>query len=135
MRLLKPQRLVDVSPAEEHSRCQLTWQAFDQLLHVAAFGTPEQLNACIALPKRVVQDRENIVLGFSDQVPVWVKVGQEKQLYYEDEVRSCKKDGVTWVTCLALGNHGNTTSRRTPPTACRSSGATTPQATTATVSR
>ena len=60
---------------------------------MAAFGTPEKLSACIALPERFVQDRESIVLGFSDQVPVWVKVGQEKQLYCEDEVRGCKKDG------------------------------------------
>ena len=93
MRLLKAQRLVDISPAEEHARCQLTWQAFDQLLHLAAFGTPEKLGACIALPERFVQDRESIVLGFSDQVPVWVKVGQEKQLYCEGEVRNTKKDG------------------------------------------
>ena len=94
MRLLKAQRLVDISPSEEHARCQLTWQAFDQLLHLAAFGTPEKLSACIALPERFVQDRESIVLGFSDQVPVWVKVGQEKQLYCEGEVRNCdKKDG------------------------------------------
>ena len=32
-------------------------------------------------------------MGFTDQVPFWVKLGQEKQLYCEHEVASNTKDG------------------------------------------
>ena len=63
------------------------------LLHLAAFGTPEQLSACLACPERFAEDRESITLGVSDQVPVWVKIGQEKQLYSDYEVAQTKKDG------------------------------------------
>ena len=70
---------------------QLTWQAYDVLLHLAAFGTPEQLSACPACPERVAEDREIIILGCSDQVPVCVKLGQDKQLHCDYEVASTNK--------------------------------------------
>ena len=93
LKLRKAQRLVDISPKEEHARCQLTWQAYDQILHLAAFGSVEQLGGCIVCPARFIEDRESIILGFTDQVPFWVKVGQEKQLYCDHEVAKNTKDG------------------------------------------
>ena len=32
VRLLKPQRLLNLSPFEEEARCEYTWRAFDQAL-------------------------------------------------------------------------------------------------------
>jgi hypothetical protein len=93
LKLRKAQRLVDISPRETHARCQLPLQAYDQILHLAAFGSVEQLGGCIVDPGRFIEDRESIILGLTDQVPFWVKVGQEKQLYCDHEVARNNKDG------------------------------------------
>ena len=62
-------------------------------MHLVAFGSVEQLGGCIVDPGRFIEDRESIILGFTDQVPFWVKVGQEKQLYCDHEVAKNTKDG------------------------------------------
>ena len=44
-------------------------------------------------PDCFIHDRESIFFRFTDQVPFWVKVEQEKQLYCEHEVAKSNKDG------------------------------------------
>ena len=46
-----------------------------------AFGTEEELRKYVSDPKFVKDNRENLVLIFSDQVPWWVKVKSQRQLY------------------------------------------------------
>ena len=72
-RLLKPQRFVNLTLEEEKARCHVTWMSYDKLMDLAAFGTPEQLSEVIANGEDWVENRENTVLGWSDQIPVWVK--------------------------------------------------------------
>ena len=35
-----------------------------------------------------VANRQNLVIGFSDQVPVWAKVPTGKQMFLKDEVQT-----------------------------------------------
>ena len=93
MKLREPQRVVDISPREEQAICQLTCQSYDGLLQLAAFGTPEKLSTCLAVPERFAEDRGSIILGVLDQVPVWVKIVQAKQLYRDHEVANNNKYG------------------------------------------
>ena len=46
-----------------------------------AFGTEEELRNYVSDPKFVKDNRGNLVLIFSDQVPWWVKVKSQRQLY------------------------------------------------------
>ena len=103
LKLRKAQRLVDISPREEQARCQLTWQAYDQILHLVAFGSVEQLGGCIVDPGRFIEERQGITLGFTDQVLFWVKIGQEKQLLCDHEVAKNTKDGRQGASMRSAG--------------------------------
>ena len=69
-RLLKPQRLVDISKDEERRRLEQTWKLMDERLHLCAFATEEQLSKHVANPAAFVEHRKQCVIIQSDQMPV-----------------------------------------------------------------
>ena len=81
----KPQRVTSLDAAEEKLRARLTWQSFDSALHLAAFGTADELKTFVAKPENFVRHRHGLVLTFSDQIPFWVKIGSGNQMYARNE--------------------------------------------------
>ena len=93
-RLLKPQRLVDISTQEERCRLEQTWKLMDERLHLCAFGTAEQLRTHVAAPEQFVERRRELVIIQSDQMPVYAMLRPDKQLYASHELRKAGSKSV-----------------------------------------
>ena len=78
---LKPDLTTHLTAAEEAVRAKLTWQALDHALHKACFAPLEQLDKCVSKPAEFRDSAKDLVLLFSDQVPLWVKSGPERSLF------------------------------------------------------
>ena len=89
-KLLKPGRLSALSMKEEEIRVKSSWRDFDAVLWIAAFGDEAEVSKFVASPVEFQNCRQNLVIGFSDQIPVWVKIGRSKQVYCEREVQKRK---------------------------------------------
>ena len=85
LRLLQPQRFVRLSAAEEEARCHITWQEYDYQMWLALRAPKEALEGVVLELENFILARESLVLGYSDQVPVWVKLGPGKQLFLAQE--------------------------------------------------
>ena len=72
---------------EEQIRCELTWQAWDQLLWMVAFADAGAFDGVLVRIPEFLERRRETVLGFSDQVPFWAKLAAGKQLYTAEEVK------------------------------------------------
>ena len=57
---------------------------------MAAFGEEEDLQRLVAQPGDFMENRESTIIGFSDQIPVWVKICRGKQVYCGNEVKKRK---------------------------------------------
>ena len=64
-----------------------TWKGLDKAMHVAAFGSADDLSNLVASPDEFVKLRSTCVLLQSDQVPFYCKVRSDKQLYGATEFR------------------------------------------------
>ena len=82
-RFLRPHQVTLLSALEEHVRAQLTWQSYDYAQWLLAFAPEELLGKFIALPKVFRKTVQKTRLGFSDQVPFWVKTVSTKSLFAE----------------------------------------------------
>ena len=82
-RLKVPHQKTTLSLTEELLGARLTWMSFDRRLYISQFGSDEQLSEHIskAALNQWRQQRQNLVIGFSDQVPIWVKKGSERQIF------------------------------------------------------
>ena len=78
---LKPDLTTHLTAAEEAVRAKLTWQALDHALHKACFAPLEQLDKRVSKPAEFRGSAKDLVLLFSDQVPLWVKSGPERSLF------------------------------------------------------
>ena len=85
-RMLKPQRKLNISPQEEEVRCQCTWQDWYYKMWVVAFGDADQLAEFVHDPNEFMKDRKKTVVGTNDQVPLWIHLTAEKQLYLDTEI-------------------------------------------------
>ena len=86
-RLMQPGRMSTLSMEEEEARVKATWKDFDVALWLAAFGSEEELQKYVSDPVKFMQCREELIIGFSDQIPVWVKIGRKKEVFCEREVK------------------------------------------------
>ena len=86
-RFLRPHQVTNLSPLEEMVRAQLTWQAYDHAQWVLAFSPKETLGKYLARPEVVRRCLKDTWLGFSDQVPFWVKTVSARTLYAEHETQ------------------------------------------------
>lgn len=77
-KLLKPDL---VTKQEEQVRAQLTWQALDHMLWKAVFGPVSGLQGLVCDPEAFRNSVENLTLIFSDQIPLWIKMGSEREVY------------------------------------------------------
>jgi hypothetical protein len=81
----RPHLTTKLGPLEEKVRAQVTWMSFDHMLAKAAFGKESDLEDVVAKPKEFIANREHLVLGFSDQIPLWVKKGSEREIFAKFE--------------------------------------------------
>ena len=89
-KLLQPGRMSTLSMLEEEARVKASWKDFDAALWLAAFGEVEDLAKFVANPVEFSEERAKLVIGFSDQIPVWVKIGRSKQVFCAREVQPRK---------------------------------------------
>ena len=85
-------RLVEYcgSKLEERTRVQLSWQAIDFQLYLAGACLEEKLlSQVFAEPSSVLSPsvREHLVVGFSDQVPLWAKAESTKMIVSSQELQ------------------------------------------------
>ena len=111
LRLLKPQRLVNLSPKEELVRCHLTWQMLDEKLWQVAFAGDEELQEMVVDVPGFKATRRQTALIFADQVPWRGKIGGGTQLYFADERPSRKQVQAAKNAGLPLPNQGQSQTR------------------------
>lgn len=70
----KPQDVSKLTEEEKATICQLSWQSWDNLVWLIAFGSEEQLGKVVADPKSFIQDRQATACVFTDAVPVYLHV-------------------------------------------------------------
>lgn len=85
MRLMRPQRLANLSQVEEQSRCALTWQPFDEALWRVAFAEDQELNKDVARVHAFKARRQDMVVVAPDQVPSLANIQGGWQLYARGE--------------------------------------------------
>ena len=71
------QRKTVLTPAEECTRCRLTWQDFDYMLHACTLSK-ERLQEYVADPTDFIAHAEDLVVEFEDEVGMWVGMDQSK---------------------------------------------------------
>jgi len=91
-RLLKPQRLLSIPPAEEKKRYLSTVHFSDYMLSVACFGDEALLAKWINKPAKFIRNRRLLVISHSDQVPMLVKIQSGRQLFAAHEVQQNKNE-------------------------------------------
>ena len=111
MRLLKPQRLVNLSPVEEQVRCELTWQMYDERLWQVAFAGIAELQELVLDPVQFSKVRTGTALVFADQVPWRGKIGGGLQLHFKDERPSKKTKLKAQEAKAPIPNEGQSQSR------------------------
>ena len=89
-KLLQPKRMSLLSMEEEEARVKQSWMAWDAAIYAAAFADATQLQKFVAAPESFLEARHQLVIGMSDQIPVWVKIGRGKQIYSAAEVKARK---------------------------------------------
>ena len=79
-----------ISSTETQTRCMLTWQEFDHSLWPATLASAETLAETqrVADAKAFVEGRAQLVLGFSDQIPLWAKASGRRAIFAEEELRA-----------------------------------------------
>ena len=82
---------MSLSASEEKLRAHCTWRHYDHLLHQVCWGPQEWLKEKVAGPEVFRMHLKEAVLVYSDQVPFWVKVTAQRQLYSSGEVRKRHK--------------------------------------------
>ena len=80
-RLHTPGRLTQLTLQEEEQNVAETWLEFDAALQLAAFGTEEQLGKFVENPADFEQNRQDLTIGWSDQIPCWLKMSRGAQVY------------------------------------------------------
>ena len=75
---------------EEEARVKASWMQWDEKMYAAAFGSKDVLEKYVAAPGSFIAARKGLVIGMSDQIPVWVKIGRGKQVYSASEVQKRK---------------------------------------------
>ena len=81
--------VTNISETESKTRCLLTWQEFDKTLWLATCASAETLKASdrVASPEDFVSARPHLVIGFSDQIPLWAKATGRKAIFAEEELQ------------------------------------------------
>ena len=81
--------VASISQTEAHTRTKLTWQEFDHTLWLATCASQQSLAESNRLStSSVLSARSNLVIGFSDQVPLWAKATGRRTVFAEEELHA-----------------------------------------------
>ena len=80
--------VANLSATEFKARCLLTWQEFDRTLWLACLSSEKTLAEThrVSKPQDFIAARPQLVIGFSDQVPVWAKSTGRRAVFAEEEL-------------------------------------------------
>ena len=76
-----PSKFTELTREQEQTRWQMTVQGFDNAVWRAAFGREGELKFYVADPVKFRQRQARTALIFSDEIPLWVKIGHQKVLF------------------------------------------------------
>ena len=87
-----PNLVTQISEVEMQVRAELTWQHHDWCIHKVASADPEFDKLFFARPSEITPNlRKACVLGFSDQVPLWLKCGSQREVFASWELAGLKR--------------------------------------------
>ncbi|CAE7553254.1 unnamed protein product [Symbiodinium sp. CCMP2592] len=87
-----PNLVTQISSVEQQVRAELSWQHHDWCIHKVASADEDFMRQYFARPNEITPAiRKACVLGFSDQVPLWLKSGSKKEIMASWEVAGLKK--------------------------------------------
>ena len=91
---LSKDQTTHLAPFEEQVRAQPTFQDIDRKLwHLGAAPVAELEDApLVADAEMTVENRSSLVIGMSDQVPLWVKVSSKKLVFSADGLKGASWD-------------------------------------------
>ena len=89
-----PSRKTSMTLAQEKLGWELSMRSFDRAIWLAGVGMAEDLKGQVALPEQFILHRTTCALVFTDQIPVWVKIGRRKMTCAEHESASSSKDAM-----------------------------------------
>ena len=79
-----------ISAVEEAVRLKLSWQAFDRAMWLSSCASEDSLSSVVASPADFVAQRQRLVIGFSDQVPLWAKATGRRAVFAEEEITAAQ---------------------------------------------
>ena len=84
----------NISATEAQTRIKLTWQEFDHSLWLSTCASEQVLadSKRVSSPLQFISARPELVIGFSDQVPLWAKATGRRAVFAEEELH--KSDDV-----------------------------------------
>ncbi|CAE7781713.1 Bbs2, partial [Symbiodinium necroappetens] len=87
-----PNLVNQISEVEMQVRAELTWQHHDWRIHKVASADHEFDMQFFARPREITPDiRKACVLGFSDQVPLWLRCGSHREVFASWELAGLKR--------------------------------------------
>ena len=78
----RPSRISAMSITEERYGWEVTMRSWDRAVRLGGLGTAKDLRGVVALPEQFINNRKNIALAFTDQVPVWVKAPKKRKICF-----------------------------------------------------
>ena len=86
-----PNLVTQLSEVEQQVRAELTWNQFDFQAWQISSKKNELYHEMFAQPDKAKKHAHQCVLGFSDQIPLWVKKPSSKEVFAGFELRSSAK--------------------------------------------
>ena len=82
--------VTNISQVEAQTRTKLTWQEFDHTLWLATCASQQTLadSNRLSSPAQFISARSQLVIGFSDQVPLWAKATGRRAVFAEEELHA-----------------------------------------------
>ena len=82
--------VTNISQVEAQTRTKLTWQEFDHTLWLATCASQQTLadSNRLSSPDQFISARSQLVIGFSDQVPLWAKATGRRAVFAEEELHA-----------------------------------------------
>ena len=81
--------VTNISATEAETRTKLTWQEFDHSLWLSACASQQVLaeSKRVSSPVQFISARPQLVIGFSDQVPLWAKATGRRAVFAQEEIQ------------------------------------------------
>ena len=82
--------VTNISQVEAQTRTKLTWQEFDHTLWLATCASQQSLAESnrLSSPAQFISARSQLVIGFSDQVPLWAKATGRRAVFAQEELHA-----------------------------------------------